>query len=109
MFYVLDEEGEPLEMDDWIVWATWMEYHHTERVVSQDTVVNKEGADVGVSTVFLGINHNFVFGGPPILWETMIFGGPYDRRAWRYSSRKEAMDGHVKAMALVLNLGGDDE
>jgi hypothetical protein len=28
-----------------------------------------------VSTVFLGVNHNFGGGGAPILWETMVFSG----------------------------------
>lgn len=29
--------------------------------------------DLEVFTTFLGIDHNFTDGGPPILWETMIF------------------------------------
>jgi hypothetical protein len=38
-----------------------------------------------VSTVFLGIDHRFHGNGPPLLFETMIFGGPLDQEQWRYS------------------------
>lgn len=31
---------------------------------------------MSISTVFLGIDHNYSNAGPPVLWETMIFGGP---------------------------------
>ena len=110
-FFVLDEDGNPLplEREDILLWGRWMENHPAQRIVSQDTVVNKNGEDVQVSTVFLGINHNYFGEDPPILWETMIFGGPHDQRQWRYSSRKAAMDGHVRAMALVFGLGEEDE
>ena len=33
---------------------------------------------VFISTVFLGIDHNFNLEGPPLLFETMIFGGIKD-------------------------------
>ena len=28
-------------------------------------------------TVFLGLDHDFLDRGDPILWETMVFGGPH--------------------------------
>jgi hypothetical protein len=34
--------------------------------------------EAGISTVFLGLNHNFFGGGPPLLFETIIFGGHLD-------------------------------
>ena len=52
-----------------------------------------------VSTVFLGLDHSFGFGGPPPLFETAIFDR--DDRAnidmWRYSTWDEAMAGHKAA------------
>ena len=49
---------------------------------------------VRVSTVFLGLDHNMREGGDPILFESMIFGGPLDQEQQRYSSYAEAERGH---------------
>lgn len=49
--------------------------------------------DVEVSTVFLTIDHQSG-NGPPILWESMVFGGPSDGDCRRYLSEIEAKDGH---------------
>lgn len=46
-----------------------------------------------VSTVFLGIDHNYD-GGTPILFETMVFGGDWDGRTYRYATHSEAKNGH---------------
>lgn len=56
--------------------------------------------DIGparVSTVFLGLDHNFGGDGPPILFETMVFGGPLTDEMERYVTWDEAAAGH-KAM-----------
>lgn len=60
-----------------------------------------EGA--GVSTVFLGIDHSFTLNdtSPPILFETMIFGGEHSDYCRRYETWDEAQKGHneiVKAL-----------
>ena len=58
----------PVEEPDLLAWAKWYgELDH--RVVSQTEIGTKL-----VSTVFLGIDHQFRFDGPPILFETMVFG-----------------------------------
>lgn len=50
-------------------------------------VANTEfGSFCEVSTVFLSTDHNFRFVGPPVLWETMVFGGPWDEEQWRDTS-----------------------
>ncbi len=54
-----------------------------------------------VSTVFLGLDHSFGLGGSPILWETMIFGGPLDCYQRRYSSLEKALEGHKHALRLA--------
>jgi hypothetical protein len=59
-----------------------------------------------VSTVFLGLNHAFT-DGPPVLWETMIFGGPNDGWQDRYTSRAGAEAGHLRAVALAPNKAED--
>jgi hypothetical protein len=64
-------------------------------VVAKATV---SGADV--STVFLGLDHSFGHG-PPLLFETMIFGGERDQYQERYSTLQDAMDGHDRAVELA--------
>lgn len=49
-----------------------------------------------VSTVFLGLDHRFGQG-EPLVFETMVFGGPLDQEQERYSTWDEAEAGH-KAM-----------
>lgn len=58
-----------------------------------------------VSTIFLGIDHNLVrfVGGSaaPVLFETMVFGGPLDGDQWRYETWDQAVEGHWRAYWLV--------
>lgn len=53
-----------------------------------------------VSTVFLGLDHAHN-GGPPVLWETMVFGGDLDGEQERYTSRADAVAGHAAMVARV--------
>lgn len=43
-----------------------------------------------VSTVFLALDHSFDVRTYPILFETMIFGGPHDNSQWRWVTWHEA-------------------
>ncbi len=88
--------GKPVEEPDLMRWGQWMKFG--DRIVSQDTI-----EEVKVSTVFLGLSHNFGEKGDPILWETMIFGGEHDQYMERYSSKGAALIGHNKALAMVSN------
>jgi hypothetical protein len=57
-----------------------------------------------VSTVFLGLDHNFGIG-PPILFETMIFDKRRPRDYMeRYSTIEEAQRGHARAVYHVDQL-----
>ena len=60
---------------------------------------------VRVSTVWLGLDHNFARflhdPGIPIIFETMIFGGELDQQQWRYATEAQALDGHAAAVELV--------
>lgn len=57
--------------------------------------------DILVSTVFLGINHNFGQG-KPILFETMIFGGSLDGKQWRHTEYDEAEEFHKTAVQMAI-------
>ncbi len=95
--YILDEKGVPVPCEDLIVWGKWLERADSDRIVKQTT-----RDKVKVSTVFLGLDHSFGLGeGPPILFETMIFGGEHDDYQQRYATREEALMGHEEAEALV--------
>jgi len=53
-----------------------------------------------VSTVFLGLDHRFG-AGPPLVFETMVFGGELDGDCDRYSTYDEAELGHVNMVNKV--------
>ena len=55
---------------------------------------------VNISTVFLGINRQWERG-PPILYETMVFGGQHDEYTERYHTREEAINGHKSVVKMV--------
>lgn len=67
---------------------------------SRRHVAKKRIGDVLVSTVFLGLNHRWG-GGPPLIFETMIFGGEHDEYQERYSTWQEAEAGHKRAVDMV--------
>ena len=57
--------------------------------------------DAEVSTVFLGTDYRHLGDGPPILWETMIFGGAHDLRITRYTSKLAALQGHARIVGAL--------
>jgi hypothetical protein len=94
--YILDDEGEPVAVD-LMTWAYWFETIGQGRVVLR----TKPARDAEVSTVFLSLDHNWNLKGPPVLWETMVFGGVFDSWQSRYRSKLEALTGHAQIEALV--------
>ncbi len=86
--YVLNKNGKPKVETDLLKWAMWMEKAGETRRVA---------LDAGVSTVFLGVDHQRG-DGPPLLWETLC----PDNYMERYSSEEDARAGHVR---LVIERG----
>ena len=114
--YVLDKAGNPVPEPDLMKWANWYKKSGQDRIIAKTKInpsptgnfakffhflLGIEVEDVGVSTVFLSIDHNYSDEGLPLLYETMVFGGKYDGEMWRYSTRTEAEAGHDQAVALV--------
>ena len=65
--------------------------------------VTFRGVRVEVSTVWLGLNHQFG-DGPPQIFETMIFGKvPFDQDLVRYSTEQQALDGHRRTMDALAD------
>jgi len=81
----------------------WTQYMET----AERHVADTEVGDARVSTVFLGTAHSFGYG-PPLLFETMIFGGKYDDYQRRYCTWEEAEQGHQEACDLVTHSNQED-
>lgn len=64
------------------------------------TAITTANGRIEVSTIFLVLDHGWN-GSVPILWETMVFGGPDDMEQRRYSSRAAAVAGHAEAVTCV--------
>ena len=93
-FYVLNEERAPVAapVDEW---ARWFE--------TEDRTVAKTGdGDILISTVFLGLDHNFGLIGAPVLFETLVFGGVLDGEMDRYTTWEEAEAGHAHMVERVM-------
>ena len=77
-YWVLDEDHQPMAVDH-EEWAKWMMrgFDETKRVAKTEV------GEAEVSTVFLSLDHGWGEG-PPILFETMVFGGPHSDDKWRY-------------------------
>jgi hypothetical protein len=95
--YILDGH-KPKPERDLLTWARWFEDGEKRRV-AHDVV-----GLVSVSTVFLGIDHQFG-NGPPLLFETMTFGPSDDgQEQHRYSTWDEAVAGHNAIVGRLKNL-----
>ncbi len=92
--YILD--GHTPITTDLMTWAKWFEKGNDNRRVAS---TKKNG--IHVSTVFLGIDHQWGEG-PPLLFETMIFGGENDEWQDRCSTWDEAEKMHAEACKLAF-------
>ena len=93
-YWILDGTT-PVQVDDLTAWAIWFE--GAERHVGYTKRLN-----VTVSTVFLGIDHNFGSEGDPVLFETMVFGGKHDGVCRRSSTWEQAEAQHKAVCDEVL-------
>lgn len=101
LMYILDANGNPVPCDDAVIWGKWFEDGHNRRVA-----FDQVAPDCKVSTIFLGIDHGYDGRLAPILYETMVFGGPLDEETARYCTREEALAGHAAMVARVKDAGG---
>lgn len=88
-----DVDGNPISQEEGL---RLFGADNDQRQLAKDTQ-----GDVTVSTVALVIDHAFGHG-PPLIYETMIFGGEHDDEQWRYSTRLEAIQGHAEACKLAF-------
>lgn len=94
--FVLAEDGKTPVAASLIEWARWRALKPNVRRVAKDHI-----GDAEVSTVFLGLDHRFFGAGPPLLFETMVFGGEHDGHQERCSTWAEAEEMHQRTCDLV--------
>ncbi|MGE4195979.1 MAG: hypothetical protein AB7G11_02500 [Phycisphaerales bacterium] len=97
--YILNDR-QPVRCDDIVEFARWRQANEELRRVGCDILPG----GVFVSTVFLGLDHNFEGHGPPVLFETMILApSEHPLSDWtdRYATWDEAEAGHARAVKLV--------
>jgi len=87
----------PVPEPDLETWALWMGEH------MGDHVAHDQVGPYEVSTIFLGLNQNWL-GGTPLLFETMIFSAREDDdlslAQWRCATWAEAEQQHARAVEL---------
>jgi hypothetical protein len=97
--WILDDKDRPVEVD-LLTWARW--FGTADRLVFQETIGQN-----AISTVFMGIDHNFEPDGPPILWETMTFGAKLNQDQIRCSGTKEQAEAmHEEMVKRVCKATG---
>jgi hypothetical protein len=104
--YILDSERRPTPvdvstMDGLTAWAEMMG-RDANRTVGYTQITS----EIMVSTIFLGLDHRYSGDGPPLLFETMVFGGPLNESMWRYSSWDDAEAGHRAAVRKACEAAG---
>lgn len=90
--------GEPVLVEDLEAWARWFDQARKEGKTRLGRAIL---GDVKVTTVFLAFDHNLDDEGPPLVFGTLISGGPHDGKEWNYATLDQALLGHERAIAYV--------
>lgn len=93
-WYGLNPDHTICVFDDVIEWGRWWEVTENRRVAETELFDGR-----WISTVFLGIDHQWHSSGPPILFETMVFPSKdredrNEEHCERYATWDEAYTGH---------------
>lgn len=98
--HILDVDGRTPVCVDLPTCAEWFESHDGRVRESHWLFVNGfTSSQVRLSTIF--VPFDTAESEHPRLFETMIFGGPYDKRSWRSSTWKEAEDRHDAVLRAI--------
>jgi hypothetical protein len=95
-----DKDGLPISIDQASVLLSDMTYKRVRR--TKITSASDPNESFDVSTVWLGLDHNWS-DGPPLIFETMVFGEgcDLDLECWRYSTLAAAEEGHAEVVTVV--------
>lgn len=87
------------DQEQLLQWAEWFGNIENRRIAR--TEIDR----LEISTVFLGMDHQFGLGGPPLIFETMIFcidrSQGKDLYMERYSTWEQAIHGHDRIVQAV--------
>ena len=90
--YILDEKNNPVVCKNIRKWGRFMQ---DKKFQLSDQVFDGDGKQECIlSTVFLGLDHRLIGSGPPLLFETMIFGGERNQEQHRTSTYAQAISLH---------------
>lgn len=95
-YYILN--GRTMRAVTLTEWVAWVEKAGAKRTVQKTSTPL-----VHISTMFLGLDHNYSFKGPPLIFETLVFGGSLDEHMDRYATYDEAETGHERMVKRVYN------
>lgn len=97
-YYRLNDDHTVTKVD-LMEWAENMETENT-RVACTDL-----GDGRHIATVFLGLDHRWYRPGPPLIFETTMYGGEDDYLV-RYSTYEQALRGHQQTVESFTDVGG---
>lgn len=93
-FYTLADDGRtPVRCPDVRAWSEWMTSHSNRLAFCQF-------GDCYISTVFLGLRM-YGTADDPLLFETKMFGGSYDKIQVLSSTWEQALQCHAAAVGLT--------
>lgn len=105
-FYVL--VGRTPIAVDMLSWAEAFEKRHRDGRATGIDPWRVAGDDLDgcqVSTVFLGLDHRFFGADDPLLFDTMIFGGPLNGEQWRTATYDDAERCHAEVVTRARIAG----
>ena len=107
-----DFDGNPIDL---LTWVNLSERKRAWRSVlpSGETTPDEDATRIGsthvhdawVSTVWVGLDMGFhpFADYPPIIFETMVFGGEHDQYQERYATKEQALAGHNRIVQALEN------
>jgi hypothetical protein len=91
-----DRDGNQITVEEFEKKRSDIDY---QRVGLFETLAN--GEKISVATVWLGMNMGFVPNDPPVIFETIVFGGRNNGMMRRYATELEALVGHNEVVDIV--------
>lgn len=104
-WYILNEDGTVRLVSSFVEAGRWMADNRAACRIERTEL----DGNIEVSTVFLSLDHNWMRGQAPLLFETMVFGGTFDQWQWRYHAIAAARTGHeriVEALRTGVGMAG---
>src|SRR5262245_38165213 len=94
-YWILDKQGEPLQVFDVLVWADWLLEQRHDRLIAQD---HDWDGHWMVRTEFRAV---VIENGRRQLWQSTVQGGPLDGTVDVYETREDAYYGHKRLVAMI--------